>query len=82
MIHLSQETEALARKLAAAQQISVDAAVRRALEEQARGAGISLKPVRRRMTAERMRAFALEFAALPVRDPRSPTEIADDLNAI
>jgi antitoxin VapB len=82
MIHLSHETEALAIKLAAAQHLSVDAAVQRALEDQARGAGIDLKPTRRRMTAERMRAFAAEFAALPVRDPRSPVEIADDLNAI
>jgi len=41
MLQLSQETEALARRLAAAQRLSVDDAIRLALEERARSAGLS-----------------------------------------
>ncbi len=37
---------------------------------------------RRRMTVEEMRALGAEIAALPLLDPRSPTEIMEDLNAL
>ena len=85
MIDLSQETEALAKQLAAAQSLSVDEAVRRALEEKARAAGVvpeAHRPRRRRMTVEEMLAAGAEIAAMPLLDPRSPREIMDDLNAL
>jgi antitoxin component of RelBE/YafQ-DinJ toxin-antitoxin module len=44
MIHLSQETEALATRLAAALSLSVDDAIRLALEEKARAVGIVMEP--------------------------------------
>jgi len=82
MVNLSQETEALAQRLAAAQRLSVEATIHRALEVHARVAGIeqALSP-RRRMTVEQMLAFGAEIAAMPILDPRSPNEIMDDLNA-
>ena len=83
MINLSHETEALAQRLAAAQRLSVEATIQRALETHARFAGIEqeLSP-RRRMTVEQMLAFGSEIAAMPLLDQRSPNEIMDDLNAI
>ena len=44
MINLSQETEALAKRLAAAQSLSVEDAIRLALEEKARAAGVVMEP--------------------------------------
>ncbi len=84
MINLSQETEALAKRLAAAQSLSVEEAIRLALEEKARAAGVdvdALRP-RRRMSIESMLAVGAEIAAMPILDPRSPREIMDDLNAL
>ena len=83
MINLSQETMALARRLAAAQRVSVEAAIQRALEAQARVAGVEreMRP-RRRMTVDEMLALGSEIAAMPILDPRSPNEIMDDLNAL
>jgi antitoxin VapB len=84
MITLSQETEALAKRLADAQHLSVEDAVRQALEEKARAAGVvpeSASP-RRRMSVEDMLAVGAEIAAMPLLDPRSPQEIMDDLNAL
>jgi antitoxin VapB len=81
MIDLSQETEALAERLAAAQSLSVDAAIQRALETHARVSGIDPESGRRRMTVEQMLAFGAEIAAMPILDPRSPNEIMDELNA-
>ena len=43
MINLSQETETLAVRLAAAQRLSVEATIRQALEAQARAAGYDLR---------------------------------------
>jgi antitoxin VapB len=82
MIDLSHETEALAKRLADAQRLSVDAAIRRALEKQAEIAGEAMRPARRRMSIEEMLAVGDEIAAMPLLDPRSPQEIMDDLNAI
>ena len=77
MIDLSQETEALAQRLAAAQRLYVEAVIREALE--ARAAAEALP--RRRMTVDEMLAAGAEIAALPLLDPRSPREIIDDINA-
>jgi antitoxin VapB len=86
MLDLSQETEALARRLAAAQSVTVDAAVRQALEARAQAAGVAPEPPRDRSPEAvaarraRMDRLAREIAALPLLDPRSPREIVDDLN--
>ena len=81
MINLSQETEALAARLAAAKRISAGEAIRQALEAELRAMGAEARP-RRRMTVEQMRALGAEIAALPLLDPRSPAEIIEDLNAL
>jgi antitoxin VapB len=89
MINLSQETEALAKRLAATQRLSVEDAIRLALEEKARAAGIATEARRPRdqsseaVAARRARTnrFVAELAAMPVLDPRSPHEIMDDLNS-
>jgi antitoxin VapB len=84
MIDLSQETEALAKRLAAAQNISVDDAVREALEERARAKGVvpgASRP-RRRLSVDQMLAVGDEIAAMPLLDLRSPSEIADDINTL
>jgi antitoxin VapB len=86
VIHLSKQTEALARKLAATQGISMEDAIKRAIEQSARDA----EPERRRdlcaqaIAARKARIdqIAEEIAAMPVLDPRSPREITDDLNAL
>ena len=58
MINLSQETEALAQRLAAAQRLSVEATIQQALEAHARFAGIEQEvSPRRRMTVKQMLAF-------------------------
>jgi len=90
MIDLSQETEALARRLADARRVTVDAAIRQALEASAHAAGVLPEPVRPHDQSpgavarrrERMGQIACEIAALPVIDKRSPNEIMDDLNAL
>jgi antitoxin VapB len=90
MINLSQETEALAKRLAAAQRLSVEDAVRQALEACARAAGVLQEPQRRRDQSpaaiaarrESLDRIGAEIAAMPILDPRSPNEIADDLNAL
>jgi antitoxin VapB len=83
MIDLSQETEALAKRLAAAQNISLEDAVREALEECARVKGVTLEDSRprRRLTVDQMLAVGDEIAAMPLLDTRSPREIIDDINA-
>jgi antitoxin VapB len=83
MIDLSQETEALAKRLAAAQNISLDDAIREALEERALAKGVMLEArrPRRRLTVDQMLAVGDEIAAMPLLDTRSPREIIDDINA-
>jgi antitoxin VapB len=80
MNHLPREIEALAQRLAAAQQISVEEAIRQALEEKARAAG--LEPIQRprRMSVDEMLAVGAEIAAMPLLDQRSPSEIMDELD--
>ena len=88
MIYLSQDAEALARRLAAAQNLSVEEAVRQALEDRARVAGVMPQPRRPRdrspeaVAARQARIDRIveEIAAMAVLDPRSPREIMDDLN--
>jgi antitoxin VapB len=90
MIDLSQETEALARRVADARRVTVDAAVRQALEASAQAAGVLPEPGRPRdrsfeavtMRRERIGRIVGEIAAMPVLDPRPPREIMDDLNAL
>ena len=90
MIHLPRETEALAERLAAMQSLSVEEAIRLALEEKARASGIAVEPHSRRdqsceaIAARRSRTDRLvaELEAMPVLDPRSPRDLMDDLNAL
>ena len=82
MINLSQETEALARRLAAAQSLSVEDTIRQALEERARVTGFGPHVHSRRMTVEEMLVVGAEIAAMPLLDPRSPRQIMDDINAL
>jgi len=83
MIRLSEETETLAKRIAGAQRVSVDTAVRDALEQLAKSRHIEIgatQPERRRMSIEEMLAVGDEIAAMPLLDTRSPQEIMDDLN--
>lgn len=90
MITLSREVEALAERLAAAQNLSVEDAIRLALEEKARVAGVLREPQRRRDQSpaaiaarlESLNRISAEIAAMPILDPRSANEIIDDLNAL
>jgi antitoxin VapB len=83
MISLSDETETLAKRIAVVQRVSVDTAIREALEQMAESKHIDIgttRPERRRMSIEEMLAVGGEIAAMPLLDPRSPQEIMDDLN--
>lgn len=80
MIYLSDDIEALARKVAAARGLSVEDVIARAIEESARRTGLA-RP-RRRLTTKEMLAVGDEIAALPLLDPRSPRQIMDDMNAL
>jgi hypothetical protein len=90
MIDLSPETETLARRLADAQRVTIDAAVRQALEARAQAAGIELRPGRPHdrspdaVAARRARVDAIvrEIAGMPVLDKRPVQEIVDDINAL
>lgn len=88
MIDLSQETETLAQRVAEARHVSVDAAVRDALEISASAAGIPTA-ARRDASAQAIAArrecadrFTRDLAAMPVLDKRPLHEIIDDLNAV
>lgn len=89
MIYLSEHTEALAKRVAAAQHLSVEDAIRHALEERERLAAILPAPFSAKdcsveaIAARRMRMaqFADAVAAMPVLDPRPVAEIVDDLNS-
>lgn len=90
MINLSQETEILAKRLADAQRLSVEEAIRLAIEESARAAGVLPKPQKPRdqspeavaVRHARTNRFVAELAAMPILDLRSPSEIMDDLDAL
>jgi antitoxin VapB len=90
MIDLSQETETLAKRLAALRHLSVEAAIKQALEESVRAASVAsdtlthkdCSPEAIAARRERLDRLVAQVAALPVLDPRSSEEIADDLNAL
>ncbi len=73
MLDLSQETEALARRLAAAQRLSVDDAIRVALEEHARRTGLSPESAARERRAWRIEEIPEEYIAL-IRQAEAPEE--------
>ncbi len=78
----SDRTEALATRIAAVQRLTVDAAIRDALETQARAVGAATQSApRRRMDVEQMSALGAEIAAMPLLDPRSPAEAIERLPA-
>jgi antitoxin VapB len=80
MIELPEDVEALARKIAVARGMSVEAAVAWAVEEGARRTGLP-RP-RRRQTSAQMLAVGDEIAALPLLDSRSPQQLMQELNAL
>jgi antitoxin VapB len=81
MLHLTQETETLARLVAARTGREPEDLIRAALEREARALGIAGEPAAaKRMTVEAMLALGDKLTALAPRDPRSPQQIADDLN--
>ena len=90
MINVSQETEALAQRLAAAQRLSVEATIQRALEAHARVSDLApqtqrtrdVSPEAVRARIARFDAFAQRLAVAPINDPRPISEIVDELNAL
>lgn len=80
MLQLSRDTEQLARRVAARVGRKPEDIIRTALEREAKALGVADEPARKRMTAAEMLALGRTVAAMPVLDPRSPKEIADDLN--
>lgn len=72
MLHLSPETEALIRAKAEADQTTPDDLLRRMLH------ATDAEAQRKEPDIERMRAIARRTAALPILDPRSAKEIADE----
>lgn len=89
MIELSENVEDLARQIAAKQGISAEDAVKRAVEESARVAGVTTQRGRIRDRSPQavaarkasMERLADDIAAMPLLDRRSPAEIMDELNA-
>ena len=89
MINLPQEIEALARRIARVKRLTVEDAIRMALEDKARAEGILPEPRRRDRSAEAVAArrsrtdeLVATLAALPILDPRTPREIMDDLDTL
>jgi antitoxin VapB len=79
VLHLMQETERLARLVAARSGRSAEEVVRAALEREARALGMSGDRRPRRMTAAQILAVGAEIAAFPALNPRTPREIMDNL---
>lgn len=83
MLHLTHDTEQLARKVAARVGRRPEDLIRAALEREAKALGVYTdQPGRQRMTVEQMIALGKKVTALPLLDPRSPAEIMDDLNEL
>lgn len=90
MINLSQETEALAQRVALAKHVGVDDAIRAALESAARAEGIALEPRRPRdpspeavaVRRARIDEIVRAVASLPVLDPRPLPELINELNEL
>lgn len=83
MLQIAPDTEQLARKVAARLGRKPEDVIRAAIEREAKALGVTDEALaRKRMTVEEMLAMGRKVAAMPVLDPRSPQEIADDLNEI
>ena len=89
MLHLSPETEFLAQRLAEAQQVTPEDAIRMALEQRAREQGLLGDGRRREVDANTFAArqaltdaFVAKIASMPDLDPRSPREIMDDIDPL
>jgi antitoxin VapB len=88
VINLSPATIALAERLAAAHGVSVEDAIKRAVEQFARDDGVA--ELRQRDTSRGaiaarkalIQQIVDEIAAMPILDPRSPREIMDELNEL
>ncbi len=88
MINLSHDTEALAQRIAVLRQVSIEQAIRLALEETARSEGIPVEPGYRRDSSpeaikarrKRIDEIVNEVAALPILDSRPVEQIIDDIN--
>lgn len=77
-LHLPPETEALARKLAAAQGVTIDQAVAKAVEETAARAGLAT-PAKRKLTPEERFAKMDEISRRHVARPLFDTRTADEI---
>ena len=84
MIELSEHTEALVRRLAEEQSMTVDAALRRVLEteEQALPKARDTSPAAIAARKAALDRAVREIAALPDLDPRSSQEIMDGLDPL
>jgi antitoxin VapB len=84
VLHLSEETELLARRVAILSGREPEDLIRSALEREAEALGIADEPERKRHrpTVEEILEFGRRAAKRPILDPRSPKEISDDLNEI
>ncbi|ATQ68759.1 MULTISPECIES: hypothetical protein [Methylosinus] len=88
MIDLSRETEALAKRIAAARSVSVDDAIRQALQAMASEPGVSRERSRDRSPAvvaasvAEVERIVAELSVMPLLDRRDPHVIADDLDAL
>jgi hypothetical protein len=89
VINLSPETLALAHELADLRGISLEDAVRVAVEHSARDAGIRRPTKQRDLSSEavavrkaRLDDLAAKIAKMPILDQRSPREIMDDVNSL
>jgi hypothetical protein len=90
MINLSPDTEALAQRLATAQRLSPEDAIRLALEDRARRFGLARERRPRKDLSEeavqarlaRMNKLVEEIKALPILDARPIEDIVNDLNAL
>jgi hypothetical protein len=89
VIHLASETLALARELANLRGMSLEDAIKVAVEQSAREAGIRQIPKQRDLSSKAVAArkaslddLAGEIAKMPILDRRPPREIMDDVNSL
>jgi hypothetical protein len=89
MINLPPEVEAAAKRLAVVRGVSLEDAIRLALEETAQKSDAARKRPPRDTSPEavaarrqRTRKFIEDLSAMPLLDARPANEIADDLDAL
>jgi antitoxin VapB len=78
MVHLSQDAELLARRIAAARGISLEEAVQLAIEQGSKTIGTAAPPAARPAKEDlirRMEEISARCGARPLIDPRSPDEL-------